>query len=145
MPGLVYDWNAGWLLGHRFLRLTHVGRRSGRRYRTVLEVVGTGSAPDEVVVMAGSGSSSDWYRNLQAHPAIEVAIGRQRFRPRQRTLSEPEAVAVLAAYERRNRWATPLVRRVLTWLVGWQYDGTDDARRRLAHERPLIAFRPDDH
>jgi deazaflavin-dependent oxidoreductase (nitroreductase family) len=144
MPALLYDWNAGWLLGHRFLRLTHVGRRSGRRYRTVLEVVGTGSAPDEVIVVAGLGPTSDWYRNLQAHPAIEVAIGRQRFQPRQRVLSEPEAVAVLADYERRNRWATPLVRRMLTWLVGWEYDGTDDARRRLANELPLIAFRPDD-
>ncbi|HWD43055.1 MAG TPA: hypothetical protein VHM23_04920 [Actinomycetota bacterium] len=49
-PGLLYDRHAGWLLGHRFLRLTHLGRRSGRRHRTVLEVVGTGQAPGEVVV-----------------------------------------------------------------------------------------------
>jgi deazaflavin-dependent oxidoreductase (nitroreductase family) len=144
LPGLLYDVKAGWLLGHRFLRLTHVGRRSGRRYRTVLEVIGTGSAPGEVIVIAGFGPSADWYRNLQAHPAIEVAIARQRFRPAHRVLSEPEAVAVLADYERRNRWAAPLVRRTLTWLVGWHYDGTDDARRRLAHELPLVALRPQD-
>jgi deazaflavin-dependent oxidoreductase (nitroreductase family) len=144
LPALLYDWNAGWLLGHRFLRLTHAGRRSGRRYRTVLEVIGTGPAPGEVIVMAGLGRSADWYRNVMAHPAIEVAIARQRFRPAYRVLGEPEAVAVLADYERRNRWATPLVRRTLTWLVGWTYDGSEDARRRLAHELPLIAFRPDD-
>jgi deazaflavin-dependent oxidoreductase (nitroreductase family) len=142
MPALLYDWNAGWLLGHRFLRLTHVGRRSGRRYRTVLEVIGTGSAPGEVIVMAGSGPSADWYRNLQAHPAIEVAIARRRFEPAHRVLAESEAAAVLADYERRNRWATPVVRRVLTWLVGWEYDGTEEARRRLARELPLVAFRP---
>jgi len=42
------------------------------------EVVGTGEAHDVLIVMAGSGPSADWYRNLQAHPAIEVAIAAQR-------------------------------------------------------------------
>jgi deazaflavin-dependent oxidoreductase (nitroreductase family) len=143
-PALLYDWNAGWLLDHRFLRLTHAGRRSGRQYQTVLEVIGIGSAPGEVIVMAGLGRSADWYRNLLAHPAIEVAIARERFRPAHRVLSEPEAVAVLADFEAHNRFVAPVVRRTLTWLVGWKYDGTDDARRRVAHELPLIAFRPDD-
>jgi hypothetical protein len=95
-------------------------------------------------VMAGLGTSADWYRNLQAHPAIEVAIAQQRFQPAHRVLSEREAVAVLADYERRNRWVSPLVRRMLSWLVGWNYDGTDEARRRLAHELPLVAFRPEE-
>jgi deazaflavin-dependent oxidoreductase (nitroreductase family) len=142
-PGLLYDWHAGWLLGHRFLRLTHLGRRSGRRYRTMLEVVGTGQAPGEVVVVAGLGRSADWFRNLQAGRGVEVAIGRRRFRPRHRVLGPREAVAVLADYERRNRWVAPLVRRVLSWLVGWRYDGSDGARRRLAGQLPLVALRPD--
>jgi len=142
-PGLLYDWHAGWLLGHRFLRLTHLGRRSGRRYRTMLEVVGTGPAPGVVVVVAGLGRSADWFRNLQAGRGVEVAIGRRRFRPRHRVLGSREAVAVLADYERRNRWVAPLVRRVLSWLVGWRYDGSDGARRRLAGQLPLVALRPD--
>ena len=37
-PARLYDAGLGWLLGERFLCLTHVGRRSGHRYRTVLEV-----------------------------------------------------------------------------------------------------------
>lgn len=93
-------------------------------------------------MIAGLGRSADWYRNLQAHPAVEVAIGRQRFRPAHRVLGEQEAVEALADYERRNRWVAPVVHRVLSWLVGWQYDGSDDARRRLAHELPLVALRP---
>ena len=40
------------------------------------------------------------------------------------------ASLMLADYERRNRWVAPLVRRVLSWLVGWRYDGSDGARRR---------------
>lgn len=143
-PASLYDWNAGWLLSHRFLRLTHVGRRTGRLYHTMLEVIGNGPTPGEVVVIAGLGRSADWYRNVQARPAIEVAIGRDRFPPVHRTLGPTEACAVLAEYERHNRWAAPVVQRVLTWLVGWDYDGSTDARQRLVHELPLVAFRPRD-
>ena len=57
LPSRLYDWRLGWLLGHRFLRLTHVGRRSGRRYRTVLEVVGH-AEPGEVVVVGRVSTSA---------------------------------------------------------------------------------------
>lgn len=143
-PALLYRWNAGWLLGRRFLLLTHVGRRSGRRYQTVLEVIGTDSASGEVVVITARGGSADWYRNVQAHPATEVAIGRHRFRPVHRVLDEREAAAMLADYERRNRWVTPVIHRVLSALLDWRYDGSDDARRRLVRELPVVAFRPVD-
>ena len=40
---------------------------------------------------------------------MEVAIARQRSRPAHRVLSEPEAVAVLVDYERRNfEWPSQL-------------------------------------
>jgi len=32
----------------------------------MLEVIGTGPAPGEVIVIAGLGRSADWYRNVQA-------------------------------------------------------------------------------
>jgi hypothetical protein len=50
-------------------------------------------------------------------------------------------VAVVADYERRNRWVAPVVRRVLSWLVGWPYDSSDAARRQLVRERPLVGLR----
>ena len=28
-PARLYDWNVGWVLGRRFLRLTHVGAAPG--------------------------------------------------------------------------------------------------------------------
>jgi hypothetical protein len=73
-----------------------------------------------------------------------VAIGRERFAPRYRELDPAEAAAVLAAYEQRNRWIAPLVRRVLSWLVGWHYDGTEVKRRQLVSELPMVALRPRD-
>ena len=143
-PTHLYDWHAGWILGRRFLRLTHIGRRSGRRYQTMLEVIGENRATGEVIVIAGLGRSANWYRNLQTHGATEVAIGRERFTPRHRQLSQSEASTILADYERRNRLITPIVRRVLSWLVGWRYDGTDTARRQLVTELPVIGLRPAD-
>jgi hypothetical protein len=71
-----------------------------------------------------------------------VAIGHSRFRPQHRELEVQEASDALAAYERRSRWlarscAGP--RR----LVGWRYDGSDDARLRLVSELPALGLRPD--
>ena len=141
-PVLLYDHGLGWLLGTRFLCLTHVGRRSGRRYRTVLEVLGPGPAPGETAVLGGLGPGSDWYRNIQANSSLEVTIGRHTVHAVHRTLEQDEAVAVLAGYERRNRWVTPLLRRILSRLVGWEYDGSAEGRRRLVGELPVVAFRP---
>lgn len=144
-PAHLYDCRAGWLLGRRFLRLTHLGRRSGRRYQTMLEVLGEDHATREVFVVAGLGSHAQWYRNLLAHEAIEVAIGRERFTPAHRQLSATEASAVLAQYEHRNRLVAPVIHRLLSWLVGWPYDGTQDARQRIVTQLPVIGLRSTSH
>ena len=139
-PVRLYDHGLGWVLGRRFLCLTHLGRKSGRMYRTVLEVVG--SAGEEYVVVAGLGAGADWFRNIQARPPVEVIVGSRRFPAEHRVLGEDEAVAVIAGYEHRNRLAAPLVRFALGKLLGWRYDGTDLARRRLARQLPLVGLRP---
>jgi hypothetical protein len=79
---------------------------------------------------------------VSAGHATEIRIGRRRFRPRYRELAPEEAIVALADYERRNRWATPLVRLVLSRLVGWRYDGSPRARARLVSELPMVGFRP---
>lgn len=108
----------------------------------MLEVVGQNPAESEFIVVAGLGRSAQWYRNLQFHEAIEVAVAREHFAPVHRELPIPEAAAVLAAYEWRYRRLAPLIRRALSWLVGWRYDGSAPARQRLASELPLIGLRP---
>jgi deazaflavin-dependent oxidoreductase (nitroreductase family) len=141
-PVVLYDWKLGWVLGRRFLRLTHRGRRSGRCYRMMLEVIGENRDQHELFVMAGLGRRAQWYRNVVAGGAVEVAIGSERFRPDFRELEPSEAVVVVGDYERHNRLATPIVRMVLSRLVGWRYDGSLSARRRLVSERPILALRP---
>lgn len=139
-PVRLYEHGLGWVLGHRFLCLVHTGRRSGRQYRTVLEVVGTDG--DEFFVVAGLGSGSDWLRNIQAAPPVEVTVGARRFPAAHRILPEDEAVSVIAGYEHRNRLAKPLLRWVFGKLLGRPYDGSDLARHRMARQLPLVGFRP---
>ncbi len=62
--------------------------------------------------------------------------GRRRFEPVHRVLGEAEAMAVIADYERRNRWLGPVIRPVLSKLLGWRYDDTDTARRSLVRRLP---------
>jgi hypothetical protein len=108
----------------------------------MLEVVGENRNTREVIVVAGLGRSAQWYRNLLAGNATEVAIGRERFAPSHRELDSSEAAAVLAEYERRNRSIAPILRHVLSWLVGWHYDGTEAKRLQLVSELPMIGLRP---
>ncbi len=141
-PVHLYRWRAGWLLGHRFLLLIHTGRRSGRRRETVLEVVEYRSDRPEAVVVSGFGPRADWLRNISANPNPEIIIGSQRFTAVHRLLGNEEAAQVLARYERRHRWAAPVVRAILSRLLGWPYNGSDEHRRRVAAQLPFVAFRP---
>jgi deazaflavin-dependent oxidoreductase (nitroreductase family) len=143
-PVALYSAHAGWLLGHRFLVLAHRGRRTGRVYRTMLEVVAWDEVAREAIVMSGFGRASQWYRNVLARDPVEVRIARVRFAPRVRQLDVDEAADVLAGYEERNRIAAPLIRGILSKLAGFRYDGTESARRRLVQVLPLVAFRPRD-
>jgi deazaflavin-dependent oxidoreductase (nitroreductase family) len=141
-PRLLYEHRLGWVLGHRFLCLSHVGRRSGRKYRTVLEVIWYEPERPRLVVMSGFGEGADWLLNLQAAGFGEVETGRWRFVADHHRLAVDEAARVLAAYERRNRWLHPILRAMLSRLLGWPYDGSAAARRRAVEQLPLIEFVP---
>ena len=139
-PVRLYRRRLGWVLGNRFLLLEHHGRRSGRRYETVLEVVGRD--PDgEVMVISGWGPAADWYRNVIAGGGVRITSGRESFLADHRVVPPNEAVRVLADYEERNRWVRPVINRMLASMVGWPYDGSPEARRRLTEQLPMVAFR----
>ncbi len=142
-PNAIYAVHAGRLLGHRFLLLTHRGRRTGHRHATVLEVLWWDRHAREAVVMSGWGRQANWYRNVLATGTAEVTIGAERWPARVRALGPAEAAAVLADYEHRNRFMRPLVRRLLSRLAGIDYDGSDAARRTLAMRLPFVAFTDD--
>jgi deazaflavin-dependent oxidoreductase (nitroreductase family) len=137
-PTLLYRVRLGWLLGNRFLCIVHRGRRTGKLRRTVVEVVHFDRETPEALVVAGWGPRTQWYRNLEAEPALEVMLGHRRWRePRQRFLDEGERVRALEVYAEEH----PRAARSLAKVLG--APGTD--RRSLAAmaaRLPSVAFRP---
>ena len=137
-PLVLYRWHLGWILGRRFLLLEHRGRRTGAIRRTVLEVLRYDG--HEAVVIAGFGRSADWYRNVTHDPHVGVEIGMTRYEATARTLAEGEGAAVLADYESRHRYARGVTRWVISKLVGWRYDGTEEQRRTVARQLPIVVL-----
>jgi deazaflavin-dependent oxidoreductase (nitroreductase family) len=115
LPLLMYRVGLGWLFGHHLARVTHVGRRSGRIRQTVVEVLRYDPRTRELVVAAGWGGQTGWYRNVQAADALEVRSGRTAYRPTRRLLSADETYDEVRAYIRQHPW---LARLVLTVLLG---------------------------
>ena len=142
LPVRLYQAHLGILLGDRFLLLVHTGRTTGLRRETVLEVVKYNPATSESVVAAGWGRRTGWLHNVEAGLAHEVWTGRERFAPAHRILPPDEAERIFADYERRNRLIGPIVRAVISRLVGWRYDGTQGSRRRVVEQLSLMGFRP---
>lgn len=143
IPNLLYRWRLGWLLGHRFLMLTHRGRKSGLPRRTVLEVVRYDPATRESVVISGLGTVADWYRNIEAEPAGTVQTGWGSYTPQQHFLTTEEAGEVAADFARHHPIEVRFGRRVLAWL-GWAGGDAHATWREMATAVPMVAFRPGD-
>ena len=61
--------NMGPSLAGRYMVITHIGRKSGKKRRTPVNYA---LVDDDVYCVAGFGSASDWYRNIIANPQVEV-------------------------------------------------------------------------
>lgn len=76
-PWMVLLWRlglGGWVnaapdTGGQIMVLTHRGRSSGRPYRTPVNYA---LIDGEIYCTAGFGKVSDWYRNVMAHPEVEI-------------------------------------------------------------------------
>ncbi|MBL0887243.1 nitroreductase family deazaflavin-dependent oxidoreductase [Myceligenerans indicum] len=142
VPNLLYRCGLGSLLGHRFVQLTHVGRRSGRSHTTVLEVVRYDHATGETFVVAAFGKHSDWLLNITSGSGVRVSFGKTPRAASYRVVPTDEAAEVFAGYERRNRLLMPVARPLLGRFSGFEYHSTDADRRRLFETLPMLAFLP---
>ena len=108
----------------------------------MLEVMRYQKHDGEIVVMSGFGRRSDWYLNIQASTPTRVVIGKESF------------AASIVTYQRRRpskAWRTTndALATPLHWcdgfggrLAGWSYDGSEENRKRLVRQCPLVVFTP---
>jgi deazaflavin-dependent oxidoreductase (nitroreductase family) len=92
---------AGWLPG--FGIVEHIGRRSGRRYRTPVNVFRTS---DGYVIALTYGSDTDWVKNVLAAQGCMLTVRRRRV-----PLRDPRVVR-----DEDRRPAPPVVRQMLGLL-----------------------------
>jgi deazaflavin-dependent oxidoreductase (nitroreductase family) len=139
LPIWLYRLHLGWLLGNRFLMLTHTGRKSGQPHHTVIEVVQFDKETDTYYAVSGWGEKADWYQNIHAYPEVVINVGRRTLTVHARDIPLPEAIDILDEYTRQH----PLAFEELTRLfLGEQLQPGRDAGRRLAESMPMVAFQP---
>lgn len=137
LPLLLYRLRLGWLMGKRFMRLTHVGRRSGKVRKTILAVLRFDHKTKEIYAVS-AWKGSDWTYNVQASPALQVETGFVRYTPTQRTLAPEEIATAFVEYCQQR----PLFSRMVCRIPGWKWDSSYEEFLELARTLRGVAFRP---
>lgn len=137
-PIHLYRWHLGILLGDRFLLLEHVGRRSGKVRRVVLEVVHHNIVADEYVVAVGFGPKTDWYRNLRAQPNVTIQVGRRRWPVFAEFLGPDAGAEFMAHYGSEH----PKLGVRLAKVMGFAVDGSAADFREAGREIRFVRLRP---
>ncbi|HXV92929.1 MAG TPA: nitroreductase family deazaflavin-dependent oxidoreductase [Pseudonocardia sp.] len=137
VPVRLYEWGLGPVLGSSLVVLVHRGRRSGLPHRTALEVLEHRPVDGEYRVLSGHGRSSDWFRNLQANPAAELWVGRDRFPVEHRVLAPDEAVRAVRAH----LLASPCASSRFTPALWQALREGDQALAEVVASLPVLAFR----
>jgi len=136
-PVVLYRIGLGGLMPMQLL-LTTVGRKSGRPRQAVVDVLRRDAATDTYYVVSAYGARSDWYRNLQANPAVRVQVRWRRFAARATILAKEEAEKVLLDFRRQHR----LYSRVTLRLVGLKA-ATEEEVRAAAGQLRVVTIQPE--
>jgi deazaflavin-dependent oxidoreductase (nitroreductase family) len=134
LPVRLYRMRLGRLLGRRFVLIHHIGRVTGRTRHVVVEVVEYDRATRDVVVASGFGAKADWYRNLLAHPEVEIQVGSRSYAVVAVPLGQSEAGEAMVGYARRHRVAA----RGLARFMGFEADGTESGYRDIGRCIPML-------
>jgi deazaflavin-dependent oxidoreductase (nitroreductase family) len=137
LPVFLYRLGLGWLLGKRFMQLTHVGRHSGKVRKTILAVLRFDEKTKETYAVS-AWKGSDWYYNIQSSPALQIETGLVRYVPAQRILSPEEITTTFVEYRKRH----PIFTRIICRIPGWKWDSTYEEFLELAHSLRGVAFSP---
>lgn len=140
LPILLYRFHLSWLLGNRFLMLTHTGRKSGLPRQTVIEVVQHDKTTDTYYVVSGWGEKSDWYQNICKSPHVTVHVGGRKFQASTEFIPLEKAIEIMNTYSREH----PMAFSELSGLfLGERMKPENDAPLRIAIKMPMVAFHPE--
>lgn len=139
LPIWLYRLHLGWILGERFLLLTHTGRKSGLSRHTVIEVVGHDKPTGAYFVVSAFGDKADWLLNIKKNPDVMITVKRRSMPARARCLPEADSVRVLLDYAIRHPIA---FRGISTLLTGKSMQATEENCHQFVKSMPMVAFEP---
>lgn len=136
LPIALYRAGLGGLLGSRFLRLKHTGRVSGKPRSTVLEMLDMDRERGEYFVASGWGERSDWVKNIQADPQVEIQVGSRRMEARARRLTPEQAAEKMVRYGQKH----PGTLQSLARVMGYRVKPNEQAYRELGRQVLVFVF-----
>jgi len=130
----------GWerLVGAQWMLITTIGRKTGKRRETMVDVMEYDKATDTYYIEAAYGARADWYRNIQSNPIFEAQVGRRKFKARAGALSTEGAGELLVRFYRQK----PAYTRSVMAIAGMKFNGEDELRE-LGKNLTLLAVKPE--
>jgi deazaflavin-dependent oxidoreductase (nitroreductase family) len=137
LPILFYRIKLDWLLGDRFLMLTHTGRKSGLPRQTVIEVVKYDKVTNTYYVVSGWGEKSDWYQNIRKTPQVTIQVRGRKSQTNAEFIPAEAAVDILKSYAREH----PIAFNELSGIFFCErMKPGSDAAERIAQKMPMVTF-----
>jgi len=128
IPVYFYRVGLGRLFGSRFVLINHIGRKSGKHYQTVVEIVERDQETGSITIVAGYGPQTQWYQNLRSHPDTEIQVGNRKTRVISEFFSPEEGAEIMVRYMKKYGSITGWLFSVL----GYKWDGTETGARQIA-------------
>jgi deazaflavin-dependent oxidoreductase (nitroreductase family) len=141
MPSVLDRKGTRWLLQAlspaTVIVLVHRGRKSGKLYKTPIEVLCEDHERGELVVSPMWGKDSDWYRNVDAGGLTGVHVRGEQRQVEWRKLDEPKRRAAINAYREAHPLYSRMILRMLARVNRFQGDPEEAAVREL----PMLGLR----
>ncbi len=126
------------MIGAQWMLITHIGRKSGKRYDSMVDVMDYDKVTDTYYIEAAYGARADWYKNIQSSPVFEAKVGRRKFKARAGALTTEGASEMLAQFYRSK----PAYTRSVMAMAGIKFKDEDELRE-LGKNLTLLAVRPE--
>jgi len=136
LPIWIYRLGFGWLLGNKFLLLTHQGRKTGTTRQAVLEVIQSSPEDGRYLVVSGFGKRSHWYQNVIQNPQVSIQVGSKTMKAEAKQLDPIQSGEIMLEYAQKY----PRNLRSLANILGYNIEHTPEGYREFGRNIPVIQF-----
>jgi deazaflavin-dependent oxidoreductase (nitroreductase family) len=137
-PQLAYAIGLGPLIGNLILLLTTIGRKSGKQRVTPLQYE---EIDGKIYICAALGQKTDWFRNIQVNPIVEVRLKSRKISGRAATITETHQIVDFLLVRLRRH---PRIIGAILRAEGIRMPPERRALEMYATQLTLIVIKPDE-